>query len=122
MADKFFVDLGHVVDRGGRNVPTGMRAEQWGSETVYVIVFGESPSGYWLKVLFDYVLRDGLSDFEILREDSEEVVYLIPAGEIRALVRKITGHQNKFGAARVLTRLDVQVYMHELTPKLECPF
>lgn len=124
MAGKFFIDLGHVVDRDGRQVAASMRTEQWGTETEYVIALGDSKSGgYLLSVLFGYVLRDGLSDFEILRDDCPLVQHAIPAGEMRALVRRLMGRPHKVGPAQMTVHLGPQVILVEpRAADLECPF
>ena len=124
MSEPFFIDLGFVIDREGNKVAASMRTEQWGAETVYVVALGESKAGgYCLSVLFGYVLRDGLCDFEILHDDYPIIEHVIPAGEIRALVRRLMGRQHKVGSANLVVHLDSQVFLAEPRPgDLECPF
>lgn len=123
MSEPFFLDLGFVIDREGNKVAASMRTEQWGAETVPVVALGETKAeGYWLSTLFRYVLRDGLSDFEVLRDDCPLVAHAIPAGEMRSLVRRIMGNEHKVGTMRLSIRLDAQVFLRDQASTLACPF
>jgi hypothetical protein len=114
MSEPFFLNLGFVIDREGNKVAASMRTEQWGAETVHVVALGETKAdGYWLSTLFRYVLRDGLSDFEVLRDDCPLVAHFIPAGEMRSLVRRIMGGEHKAGTAKVSIRLDAQLFLRD---------
>jgi len=126
MANKFFIDLGHVIDREGEKIAVSMQTEQWGDETVYGVAFNElnNPNELFaFGTLFDFVLRDGLRDFEIFSETMSTIPTCIPAGEIRALVRRILGpHEFEKQVFTVYWNSSVLRQHWRLVPVGECPF
>ncbi|MDQ1924692.1 hypothetical protein [Massilia pseudoviolaceinigra] len=91
MSAPLFIDLGYVIDREGKKVPASFQTEQWQGMTEYVVVLGQKNrpnEPFLLDQFFDYLLSDGLSDFEILHEERSCLAF-IPAGEIRALIRRL---------------------------------
>lgn len=129
MNEPFNVDLGFVIDREGRNIPTSLQTEQWQGETAYAVVFGRrnSPNEpFCLEQLFHYVLCEGFADFEILHEE-RSCLARIPAGEIRALVRRLMakreiGPNTLSVTARALVTLSPTPPPSPAFDPSDCPF
>jgi hypothetical protein len=92
MAQPLIIDLGFVIDRDGEKIAATMHTQEWNGQAECVVALGEpnQPNApFPLHILFDYTLRDGLKDFEILSDTMLTVPRRIPAGEMRSLMRRV---------------------------------
>lgn len=123
MNEPISIDLGSVIDRAGKKIAARLITQQFGGQPEYAVMLGQSRAGgFLLPVLFDYVLSDGLSDFEITHDEWPELDARVPAGEIRALVRRLMG-DHIVGGKRLTIDFDARVSLTtiELKP-VDLPF
>ncbi|CUI09811.1 hypothetical protein BN2497_14399 [Janthinobacterium sp. CG23_2] len=92
MSSKFFIDLGHVIDREGEMIAVSMQTEQWPDGIMYGVAFNElnNPNELFaFGSLFDFLLKGEEKDFEIISETRLCEPTRISAKQIRKLVRRI---------------------------------